>query len=79
MLHSELIQKITTKSKHLVFNITRGYKAHGESVMPYEELIVVNEAYPDKIFLIHKNMIFNRGLEDTSYSCLLYTSDAADE
>lgn len=65
---SELINKIDQKSKLTKFQASRDYKAHGRSCMPYEELVVMSETYPDYIFLVHKNMIFERNsICDSSY------------
>jgi hypothetical protein len=65
---TESIHKITAKSKQKKFQASKDYKQHGVSVMPYEELIVTNEKYPDFVFLVHKNMIFDRNsISDSSY------------
>ena len=60
--------KIVSKSKALKFEASRNYRSNADSSMPYEELIVVNEKYPDTYFLVHKNMLFHRSsISDTSY------------
>jgi hypothetical protein len=64
---SNLFDIITRKSKNILFEASRKYNSQGYSVVPYEELIVSHEDYPDNYFLVHKNMIFVRGLEDSSY------------
>lgn len=65
---SELISKITRKSKGFKFEASRSYKAKGESTVPYDEKIVLNKKYPDFIFLVHSNMIFmGDALVDSSY------------
>jgi hypothetical protein len=75
---SSLIDKITTKSKNMLFDSSRSYKSQGPSCVPYEEVIVTHHAYPDTYFLVHKNMLFNRGTVcDTSYS--VYSFDKEGE
>jgi hypothetical protein len=63
----DLIDKITQKSKMAKFDAQKEYK-HNKSVVPYEELIVLNDKYKDFAFLVHKNMIFEYySLVDSSY------------
>ena len=50
----ETLDKITTASKHLCFNKTAGHKHQKLMPVPYEQLIVTNATYPDKVFLVHK-------------------------
>jgi hypothetical protein len=65
---SALLSKIDIKSKQAKFEASRNYRGHGQSSVPYEELVVLNTAYPDFIFLVHKNMIFDRNsISDSSY------------
>lgn len=65
---SEILNKISTVSKHLCFSKTRGHEHQRLMVVPYEQLIVKNEKYPDKIFLIHKCLNFSsKSLDDSSY------------
>lgn len=65
---SDLINKITAKSKQAMFEASRNYKGHSRSSMPYEQEIVLSDIYPDFIFLVHKNMIFERNsISDSSY------------
>lgn len=65
---SDLINKITAKSKQALFEASRSYKGHARSSMPYEQEIVVVDKYPDFIFLVQKNMIFERNsISDSSY------------
>lgn len=66
---SEILNNITNKSKRLVFESSRNYKGHGIATVPYEEVIVFNNDYTDKIFLVHKNMIMDRNsISDSSYN-----------
>jgi hypothetical protein len=61
--------KINTKSKQLMFKASQDYNSQMQSTMPCEEIIVTNEKYPDYLFLVHKNMIFERGsIADSSYN-----------
>jgi hypothetical protein len=65
---SELINKINIKSKRAKFDASRNYRSNGISCVPYEEVVVLSEKYPDFIFLVHKNMIFDRNsVCDSSY------------
>ena len=64
----DLISKITQKSKLAKFDASKNYRSNATSTMPYEELIVLNNKYPDFIFLVHKNIIFERNsITDSSY------------
>jgi hypothetical protein len=65
---SELINKINQKSKQAKFEASRNYRSNAISCMPYEEVVVLSPKYPDFIFLVHKNMIFDRNsVCDSSY------------
>jgi hypothetical protein len=65
---SDLIKKITQKAGHLLFQSSRGYRSNIKSSMPYEQDIVVNPEYPEKVFLVVKNMMFERNsISDSSY------------
>jgi len=69
----ELIEKIGKKAKEFRFKATRNYKSNHQSSIPYEEVIVKNEKYPDFIFLVHKNMIFERNsISDSSYDVFTF-------
>jgi hypothetical protein len=73
---SDLITKIRQKSKLLKFESSRNYRSNAKSEVPYEELIVLNSEYPDFIFLVHKNMIFDRNsISDSSYTVLSFDKD----
>ena len=64
----DLISKITQKSKLEKFDASKKYKSNGNCSMPYEEIIVLNSKYPDFIFLVHKNIMFERNsISDSSY------------
>ena len=65
---SDLINKIDQKSKIEKFKASKNYKPHGRACVPYEELVVLSPIHPDFIFLVHKNMIFERNsVCDSSY------------
>ena len=73
MTITELLDKIEKKAKEFRFKATRNYKANHKSSYPYEELIVKNEKYPNFLFLVHKNMIFERNsISDTSYDVFTF-------
>lgn len=68
--------KINQKSKWLKFQASRNYKANADSKLPYEELIVTSDMFPDKLLLVHKNLIFGRNtVQDTSYEVFSFTKD----
>lgn len=49
----------------MFFNASKSYRTQGRSILPYEALIAENDK---KMYLVHKNMIFDRGtIEDSSY------------
>jgi len=65
---TELIHKIDILSKKVKMGHFMGYKKNTTSYVPYEEMIVYNESYPNKLFLVHKNIIYkNYSLDDTNY------------
>lgn len=73
---SNLIDKITKKSKNMLFEFSKAYRPQGKSCLPYEELIATHPDHPDFIFLVHKNMIFDRGsICDSSYSVFSFDKE----
>jgi hypothetical protein len=65
----DLISKITKKAGQLLFHASRAYRGNAKSSMPYEQDIVFSDLYPDKLFLVVKNMLFERNsISDSSYS-----------
>jgi len=59
------LNKIITKSKNMFFDASKKYRTQGLSIVPYESLIAKNG---ENLFLIHKNMIFDKGtIQDSSY------------
>ena len=63
----DLISKIESKAKNFLFFNSKNYKNQGESLMPYESIIAFSQEFPNSLFLINKNIIFNKGIEDSSY------------
>jgi len=63
MISQIALSKITTKSKNLKWDASRGYHPIQESSVPYAEKIVVHEGKP---YLVHENMIFTKGSIDSS-------------
>ena len=69
-------KNITIKSKAILLQASRDYNAQGNSCVPYEELIIYNDKYPEFLFLIHKNMLFAKGsICDTSYNVFTFDKD----
>ena len=66
-MSSSPFDNITRESKKMILKASRFYNPQGYSCVPYEELIVSNDEHPDNYFLVHKNMIFQGGLCDSSY------------
>jgi hypothetical protein len=66
-MNSNIFDIITRKSNRIKLDSSRKYNSRGYSCVPYEAIIVENEEYPDNYFLVHKNMIFETGLCDSSY------------
>jgi len=65
---SEMITNIDRKSKVIKFQASKNYKSNAKSTMPYKEVIVLSPKYPELIFLVHENMIFERNTTtDSSY------------
>jgi hypothetical protein len=70
---SEKITKIVSKAKQMRFEASRGYKPNRPSIMPYEQLIVVSNQYPDFIFLVNVNMHLDRNtIDDSSYDIISF-------
>jgi hypothetical protein len=70
---SEKIDKIASKAKEMRFQASRGYSTHAASSLPYEQLIVVCDDYPDFIFLVNKNMHFERNsINNSSYDIISF-------
>jgi hypothetical protein len=73
---SEKIDKIVSKAKQMRFQASKGYKAHATSSLPYEQLIVVSTDYPDFIFLVNKNLHFERNsINDSSYDVISFDKE----
>jgi len=73
MTNQELLDKVEKKAKEFRFKATRNYRSNSKSVYPYEEIIVKNEQYPNFLFLVHKNMIFERNsISDSSYDVFTF-------
>jgi hypothetical protein len=69
----EKIDKIVSKAKQMRFQASRGYNTHSASSLPYEQLIVVSNDYPNFIFLVNKNMHFERNsINDSSYDVITF-------
>jgi len=64
---SDLINKIESTARHLRFQGSRDYRNQGHTKLNYESDIAFNMEYPKNMFLINKNMIFEKGLDDSSY------------
>ncbi len=77
MISASTLDKITHKSKHLLFEAAKKYRGQARSVVPYCERIVISDEYPDFIFLVHENMIFGGkgGLEDSSYDVYAFSKE----
>jgi hypothetical protein len=73
---SEILHKINSKSKQAKFTASRGFKKNTHTSVPVEEVIVLSPKYPNFIFLVHKNMIFDRSsLCDSSYDVLSFDKE----
>lgn len=65
---SEILHKINTKSKQAKFKASKSFKRNAHTSIPFEEVIVLSPKHPDTIFLVHKNMVFDKSsLCDSSY------------
>ena len=73
---SDLMTKIRKKSKQFLLSANRDYHRNSGAVMPYEEVVVLCNKYPDFIFLLHKNMIFERNsIADSSYDVFCFDKE----
>lgn len=64
---SEQLNKIEKFSKNNFFDYSRNYKFQGITSMPYEAFIGYVSSIPKTLFLIHKNMVFDRNTITDSF------------
>jgi hypothetical protein len=64
---SEQLNKIEKFSKNNFFDYSRNYKFQGRTSMPYEAFIGYVSSIPKTLFLIHKNMVFDRNTITDSF------------
>lgn len=72
---TELIHNIDIYSKKVKMNHSLS-KNRDISYVPYEEIVVVNQTYPNKYFLIHKNIVYkNNSIHDSKYEVYGFDDD----
>jgi len=65
---SELERKIYRVSKDISLEKNLSFRPNEMTTLAFEAQICMSPLYPNNIFLLHKNMIFNAGtIEDTEY------------
>ena len=65
---SETLHKIDQKSKQAKFEAAKSFKTNTHTSVPFEQIVVLSPMHPDFIFLVHKNMIFDKSsLCNSSY------------
>jgi hypothetical protein len=70
---SEILYKINEKSKRAKFESSKNFKLNTHTSMLYEQEVVLCPKYPDFIFLIHKNIIFDKkSVCDSSYDVFTF-------
>jgi len=74
---SDLKNKIESTARHLRFQGSKDHRSQGPSKVNYESDIAFNMNYPNNLFLINKNMIFDKGLEDSSYDVFKFEEDGS--
>lgn len=75
-MNSSSIDRIIDKSKNMIFEAKRAYRPHGRACVPYEEQIVSHPAEPETIYLVHKNIIMDKGsVCDSSYTVYSFDLD----
>jgi hypothetical protein len=72
---SDLINKVESTARRLRFQGSKDYKNQGHTKLNYESDIAFNMDYPKNVFLINKNMIFEKGLKDSSYDVFKFDED----
>lgn len=73
---SEILHKINTKSKQAKFKASRDFKRNTHTSVPFEEVVVLSPMHPDAIFLVHKNMVFDKSsLCDSSYDVFSFDKE----
>ena len=66
---TQVLDKIENKSRQEMFLASKNWHQQRKSEVPLKKIIVLNEAYPDNIFLVHENVIYENGsIVDSSYS-----------
>jgi hypothetical protein len=70
---SEILYKINEKSKRAKFESSKNFKQNTHTSMLYEQEVVLSPKYPDFIFLVHKNIIFDKSsVCDSSYDVFTF-------
>lgn len=65
---TDLVHNINQISKKVKLTHSMSYNLHSKCCVPYEQLIVTNDSFPNKYFLVHKNLVYqNHSLSDSSY------------
>ena len=73
---SDLTNKIEAIARQMRFNQSKDHKSQGPVSVTYESVIAFNIKYPKNLFLVNKNMHFNKGLEDMSYEIYKFDESA---
>jgi hypothetical protein len=75
-MKKEAIEKLDKKSKWIKFQTSKNYKSSGRSVITFKEMIVESDLHPNKLFLVHENIILERSsIRDSAYEVLSFTQD----
>lgn len=73
---SRLLNKIDMFSKDLKMKMCFDFKPNTISGYPYEQLVCECPLYPKHYFLVHKNVIFNKGTyHDAEYDIHKFDKD----
>jgi hypothetical protein len=74
---SDLANKVESTARHLRFQQSKEHKSQGQATLTYESIVGFHFDYPKNLFLINKNMIFNKGLEDSSYDVYKFSENGS--
>jgi hypothetical protein len=74
---SDLANKVESTARHLRFKQSKEHKSQGQTTLTYESIVGFHFDYPKNLFLINKNMIFNKGLEDSSYDVYKFSENGS--
>ena len=73
---TQALNKIEAKSRQLMFLASKNWHNQRKCEVPAKNIIVSSPLYPEKLFLVHENIVFNAGsISDSSYGVYSFDKD----